>query len=78
MEKEEKGRERQRKRKGTPGKISQNSPAQKRGHIIHHDASSYHKAPVSENRGFVIKKEGVPFDTLRFQRGRGAVIFSKG
>ena len=75
MEKEEKGRERQRKRKETPGKISQNSPAQKRERIVHHDTSSYHKAPASGNRGFVIKKEGVPFDTLRFQRGRGGLLF---
>ena len=78
MEKEEKGRERQVKRKETPGKISQNSSSQKRGRIVHHDTPSYRKAPASENRGFVIKKEGVPFDTLRFQRGKGSVIFSKG
>ena len=61
-----KGMERLKKAKKTEGNDRGNLPKlsiNKKGRIVHYDALSYIKAPAFGNRGFVIKKEGVPFDT---------------
>ena len=57
--KTEKGKENGGKRQGKSPKTLH----KQKGRIVHYDALSYIKAPASGSRGFVIKKEGVPFDT---------------